>query len=162
MAEKSWDVLRDAVDKVGVKAVAAKLGLSSALIYKWCQPPQEEDLGSSGALNPLDRLKTIYEVTRDDTMLNWVCDLGDGFFVKSPRVKLGQQEEHLLSMTQRVVQEFGVLLSDISHGIENDGQISPGEAADIRASWERLKGLAESFVTACEKGMYAQSKGKQA
>lgn len=155
---KSWEILREATDKVGVKGLAAKLNLSTALVYKWCQQPEEVDVGASGALNPLDRLKTIYDVTQDERVINWLCNVANGFFVKNPNVKLGHQEEHLLGMTQKVVQEFGVLLTDISRGIENDGKITKDEADQIRQSWERLKGLAEQFVVACEKGLYSQPK----
>jgi hypothetical protein len=154
---KSWEVLREATEKVGVKALATKLNLSTALVYKWCQQPTEEDAGSSGALNPLDRLRTIWEVTRDARVINWVCNVADGFFVRNPNVKAPQIEEHLLSQTQRVVEDFGVLLSDISRGIQNDGQISAGEAEAIRTSWERLKGQAEEFVVACERGQYSRA-----
>jgi hypothetical protein len=30
----SWEVLRDAADRIGVKALAARLKLSTALVYK--------------------------------------------------------------------------------------------------------------------------------
>jgi len=40
----------------GVKAVAAALKVSSALVYKWCEAPAEkEDPEQAGAKNPLDR-----------------------------------------------------------------------------------------------------------
>ena len=156
---KSWDVLRDAVDSVGVKVVAAKLNLSTALVYKWCQePPTDEDRDASGARNPLDRLQTLYEVTHDPRLINWMCQFADGFFVANPTVKPSEREEQLLATTQRVVHDFGGLLSDISRSIENDGQIMPDEAETIRQSWEKLKSLAECFVVACEQGLYRQTK----
>jgi len=67
-------------------------------------------------------------------------------------------EEQLLGTTQRVVEDFGQLLSEISRSIENDGLITKGEADKIRQSWEHLKGQAECFVVACERGLYAQPK----
>jgi len=156
---KSWDVLREAVDRVGVKVVAAKLNLSTALVYKWCQePPTEEDRDASGARNPLDRLQTLYDVTRDPRLINWMCQIAGGFFVANPTVQPGQREEHLLGTTQRVVQDFSELLSSISRSIKNDGQIMPDEAETIRRSWEKLKSLAECFVVACEQGLYRQDK----
>ncbi len=151
----SWDILRDAADKIGVKALAAKLNLSTALVYKWCQePPTDEDPGASGARNPLDRLRAVYEATRDQELINWMCQVGDGFFVANPKIPPGEQEERLLTSTQHMVEDFGRLLSDISKGIEDDGRISPEEAKRIRKSWERLKGQAERFAVACERGLY--------
>jgi hypothetical protein len=151
---KSWEVLREAADVVGVKMLAAKLNLSTALVYKWCQETAKEDPDSSGARNPLDRLREIYDVTKDQRVINWMCNAAEGFYVHNPAVDPGEIEEHLLATTQRVVEQFGNLLSHISRSIENDGQIVPDEADDIRQAWEKLKSQAECFVVACERGMY--------
>ncbi len=152
---ESWDLLREATDTVGVKQVAAKLGVSAALVYKWCQEPRSQDADASGAPNPLDRVKTLYEVTRDPRLVNWLCQVADGFFVANPRVRLTDRDEQLLGTTQRVVQDFGALLEQISRSIENDGRITKDEADRIRRSWETLKTHAECFVVACERGLYA-------
>ncbi|MBN2445629.1 MAG: hypothetical protein JXO22_02815 [Phycisphaerae bacterium] len=154
----SWEVLRDAADRIGVKALAAKLNLSTALVYKWCQEPAtDEDPNASGARNPLDRLRAIYEATQDPQIVHWLCMVAGGFYVPHSRVEPGEQEEKLLSTTQRVVEDFGELLSEISRGVEDDGLISPGEAKRIRRSWERLKSQAECFVVACERGLYGDA-----
>ncbi len=160
MIVKSWEVLRDAADRVGVKALAAKLNLSTALVYKWCQEAPQEDPNASGARNPLDRLREIYEVTGDDAVINWLCHTAGGFFVKNPRVEPGDREENLLSTTQRVVEEFGNMLTTISRSVENDGQICDQEADKIRLSWERLKSQGEKFVMASEKGLYKIRRGR--
>ena len=151
---KSWEVLRDAVERVGVKAMAAKLNLSTALIYKWCQEPPKEDPAGSGARNPLDRIQAIIESTKDEHVVNWICHLADGFFTPNPVVKPSDAEGQLLTNTHRVVVDFGDLLAAISRGIEDDGEISVSEAEHIRQAWETLKSQAESFVVACEKGCY--------
>lgn len=151
---KSWEVLREAADVVGVKMLAGKLNLSTALVYKWCQETAKEDPDSSGARNPLDRLREIYDVTKDQRVINWMCNAAQGFYVPNPAVDPGELEQHILSTTQRVVEQFGNLLSHISRSIENDGQIVPHEADDIRQAWEKLKSQAECFVVACERGMY--------
>lgn len=154
---KSWEVLRDAADKVGVKTLAAKLNLSAALVYKWCQESPLDDPTGSGARNPLDRLREIYEVTQDPSVVNWICHVADGFFCPNPTVEPGRGEEHLLSTTRRVVQEFGDLLSRVSRSFENDRQITTDEAVHIRQAWEQLKRTAESFVFACEQGFYQRT-----
>jgi hypothetical protein len=152
---KSWEVLRDAIERIGVKAMAGKLNLSSALIYKWCQETSDDEIGGSGARNPLDRVEDIFEATDDERVINWICQQADGFFVRNPAAPgKGSQEEELLGSTQRVVQEFGELLTTISRSIENDGCITPLEADSIREAWEKLKCHAEAFVVACERGKY--------
>ncbi len=152
---ESWELLREATEGVGVKAVAARLGVSAALVYKWCQEPRSADLEASGAPNPLDRLKTLYEVTRDPRLVNWLCNVAGGFFVPNPTAKRTDRDEQLLGITQRVVEDFGNLLSQVSRSIENDGRIEPEEAERIRRAWELLKSHAECFVVACERGQYA-------
>ena len=155
---KSWEVLREAADRIGVKALAARLNLSTALVYKWCQEPAtDENPAASGARNPLDRLRAVYEATQDPDIVNWMCMAANGFYVPNPKVKFGEQEEKLLTTTQHMVRDFGRLLSDISRGIEDDGVISTGEAERIRRSWERLKSQAERFTVACERGLYGEN-----
>lgn len=155
---KSWEVLRESTEKVGVKAVAARLKLSTALVYKWCQEPGSLEPGASGARNPLDRVAAIVATTGDITPLTWLCNAADGFFVPNPKANPGPAAEALLGTTQRVVHDFGGLLSDISRSIEDDGLIMPDEAERIRRSWEHLKMQAEAFVVACERGVYGEKR----
>lgn len=155
---KSWEVLREASDKVGVKALAAKLNLSAALVYKWCQESPADDPGGSGARNPLDRVKEIYDFTGDPRVVHWLCQQAGGFYVANPLVEPGAAEQHLLATTQRVVNDFSEMLTAVSASVENDGQISSNEAEQIRRSWDSLKSTAESFVVACERGMYRSAK----
>ncbi|MFH1748656.1 MAG: phage regulatory CII family protein [Planctomycetota bacterium] len=152
---KSWEVLREATERIGVKAVAARLKLSTALVYKWCQePPTNEDPQSSGARNPLDRLLQIMQATGDPRVVNWLCNQSGGFFCPNIDRQVSSPEEELLSTTHKVVQKFSDLLTKISRSVEDDGQISADEADIIRQSWERLKMHGEAFVVACEHGMY--------
>ncbi len=152
---KSWELLKEATERIGVKAVAARLNLSTALVYKWCQEPASEDPDASGARNPLDRLRTVYEATGDQRIINWMCAAANGFYVSNPQVTPGEHEEQLLNTTQRMVEDFGNLLSSISGSIEDDGLINGSEPDVIRQSWERLKSQAECFVVACEQGLYS-------
>ena len=155
---KSWEILRDAVERVGVKALAGKLNLSTALVYKWCQEPPKDDPAGSGARNPLDRIQAIIETTKDDHVVNWLCHEAGGFFVRNPAVKPSETESQLLGSTHRMVVDFGDLLAAISRSIEDDGEISVSEADHIRQAWETLKTQAECFVVACEQGLYRQMK----
>lgn len=151
----SWEVLRLATDRIGAKALAAKLNLSTALIYKWCQePPTDEDPEASGARNPLDRIGAVYDATQDPEIINWLCMRAGGFYVANPDIQPGTEDTELLTTTQRLVQDFGGLLSEISTGFEDDGLINAEEAERIRQSWERLKTQAEKFVVACEQGYF--------
>ena len=147
----SFEVLKKSVSDLGVKSVASDLGLSTSLIYKWCQPSGTED--ASGADNPLDRLARIYELTRDIGPVQWLCRKADGYYV--PNVPTEEIDAiPLLHMTRRIVREFSDLLDVLTESIENDGAIDLDEAANIRYEWEKLKSSAESFVSSCETGLY--------
>ena len=82
---KSYEVIRQAVDEPGVKAVAAALKVSPALVYKWCEQPAEaDDPDQSGAKNPLDRVREMYMLTKDIRLIRWLCNEAGGFFVANP------------------------------------------------------------------------------
>ncbi|HNQ24885.1 MAG TPA: hypothetical protein PKK06_17530 [Phycisphaerae bacterium] len=151
---RSDQVLKRATESVGVKALAATLRLSPALIYKWCQEWDARDPDASGARNPLDRLADIVRTTGDLEVVNWLCHEADGFFVPNPRPQPAQIDTELLVTTQRLVQEFSELLLTVTRSIEDDGQIQPGEADRIRDAWELLKSTVEAFAVACERGAF--------
>jgi hypothetical protein len=144
--------MKKSVSDLGVKSVASDLGLSTSLIYKWCQPTNSDD--ASGAENPLDRLARVYELTGDRGPIEWLCRKADGYFVEN----VPTQEVDaipMLHMTRRIVREFSDLLDVLTESIENDGKIDCDEAVKIRVEWEALKSSAESFTHACENGCYA-------
>jgi len=153
---KSYDVIRQAVDEPGVKAVAAALKVSPALVYKWCEPPADsEDPEQSGARNPLDRVREMYLLTKDIKLIRWLCNEAGGFFVANPVPELRKPlEESIFSETRSMVRDFSELLDAVTESVEDDPGIDPGEADAIRQKWEDLKACVERFVIACEKGRY--------
>lgn len=157
---RSDQVLRRAADKIGVKALAAELRLSAALIYKWCQEWDPKDPDASGARNPLDRLSDIVGATGDMSVVNWLCHEAGGFFVTNPVTHPPDVSAELLSNTQRLVKEFSQLLLTVTKSIEDDGEIEPAEADRIRDAWELFKGTVEVFTVACERGIF-RSTGPQ-
>lgn len=155
---KSHEVLRQAADRIGVKALAAALRLSPALVYKWCQEFDPDDHDAGGALNPLDRLAEIHRLTKDDRLVNWLCHEAGGFFVRNPEVPERKHRTELLVETQRLVHEFSQLLLTVTHSLEDDGQITKAESGSIRNSWELFKSTVEEFSVACENGLYESRK----
>jgi len=152
--QRSDEVLKQAADKIGVKALAAELKLSPALVYKWCQQHDPDDPDSSGARNPLDRLAEIVRATGDPEVINWLCHRAGGFFSPNPQVDAGNFSADLLVATQHLVKEFSDMLEEVSRSIADDGLIEPKEAARIRRHWEVLKRVSESFVVAGEAGLF--------
>ena len=147
----SHEVLKRAAAEIGVKCLAADMGLSASLVYKWCQA--REGKYASGADNPLDRILKICELTGDHRPIAWLCEQVNGFYVKNPDHP-EEPELPLLRVTQEILKEFSELLDVVSNSIEDDGRVDVGEAAQIRKEWEDLKSVTEGFVTACEQGTY--------
>lgn len=142
---ESHDVLRQALDQVSPKQIAAEMGVSASLVYKWAQ-----GIGrGSGTVNPLDRVLQIYRVSRDDTVIQWLCRHAGGFFVKNPRAEKSSFD--LMPATQAIVQQFAEMLSAISKAA-SDHTITDKEAATIRHEWDDLKRFTEGFVRCCENG----------
>lgn len=153
---KSHEIIRQAVEEPGVKAVAAAMKLSPALVYKWCEMPTAgDDPEQSGARNPLDRVRDLYLLTRDIRVVRWLCNEAGGFYVASPVPDpTRSHEQNIFTQTRTMMKEFSELLDAVDVSLAEDSRIDPAEADHIREEWEHLKAVAEGFVVACEKGHY--------
>jgi hypothetical protein len=153
---KSYEVIKQATDEPGVKAVAAALKVSPALVYKWCEPPAEaDDPDQSGAKNPLDRVREMYALTKDIRLIRWLCNQADGFFVSNPVPEIRKsRDETIFNETRSMVRDFSELLDAITESVEDDTTIDADEADEIRQRWEDLKACVERFVISCERGHY--------
>jgi len=151
--QESYEILKEAFEKAGVKKIAAELGLSQSLLYKWCQKKaDDESWKQEGAVNPLDRIKEIYHLTTDIAIISWICQAADGFFVKNPSVKKSSPDHDALRNIQLIIKEFSEALDAISRSYNDDRRIDAKEAAQIRKKWEDLKRVGEAFVRECEHG----------
>jgi hypothetical protein len=147
---ESHEIVRQALEKGNPKEVAAEMGVSLSLIYKWSQ--SEADNGS-GALNPLDRVQRLHQLTQHDAIIQWLCHQAGGVFVKNPPSSCRKGFE-VMPATQEIVQQFANLLASISQAAQ-DNSICEREAADIRHVWNELKRYTEGFVRCCEEGDFA-------
>ena len=107
---QSHEVLREVLKKTSAKQVAADLGLSLSLIYKWAEPPADDS--GSGANSPLDRVGQLVKSTQDSRIAQWVCEQSGGFFIKNPQSL--QHTGHLIPLTNDIVQDFADMLATIA------------------------------------------------
>jgi hypothetical protein len=150
---KSHEVLKKAITQCGAKSVAADMGLSQSMIYKWCQPSGEPD--SSGADNPLDRLLEVCRLTGDDSIIDWLCQQTGSFRVKNPDTPPATDiEQSVLENTQGILKEFSEVLEAVTESYANQQRIDLQESERIRKEWDELKSVAEQFVCACEQGIF--------
>jgi hypothetical protein len=150
---QSYELLREVFADANVKEIAANLGLSLSLIYKWAEPTTET---GSGTINPMDRVEALIRSTRDERLVQWLCQKAGGFFIKNPKATW-PHPLLLVPATNQIVQEFADLLAVIAKAA-NDNQVTPAEARDIRGRWEELKCVTEGFVQCCEQGNFAPIK----
>jgi hypothetical protein len=148
---QSHELLHDVLAKGSAKQVAAELGLSLSMIYKWAE---SDDGTGSGAANPLDRIEALVRCTNDLRLVQWICERAGGFFIKNPKAQWAHPH-FLIPATNEIVQEFADLLSVIATAA-GDNHITREEAAKIRARWEELKSATEGFVRCCEEGNFAE------
>ena len=145
---QSHEILREVFQQCSPKQVAAELGLSLSMIYKWAEPA--DATSGSGSTNPLDRIDALIKFTNNRKLVHWICQRAGGFFILNPKVNK-PHPSYLIPATNEIVQEFADLLAVIASAAA-DNQITGKEAENIRARWEELKSVTESFVACCEEG----------
>jgi hypothetical protein len=153
---QSHEVLREVFENCSPKQIAADLDLSLSLVYKWAEQPGVDAAPSS---NPLERVAALYRCSNDARIVQWLCQQAGGFFIRNPKTHLAHPD-YLIPATNEIVQEFADLLAVIATAAA-DNQINAKEAKTIRARWEELKSVTETFVTCCEQGNFAPLKEKQ-
>ena len=157
---QSHEILREVFQECSPKQVAAELGLSLSMIYKWAEPAEVPAGSGSGSTNPLDRIDALLRCTNDRRLVQWICQRAGGFFILNPKTNK-PHPSYLIPATNEIVQEFADLLAVIASAAA-DNQITRKEAQNIRGRWEELKTVTESFVACCEEGNFLPLKEKQA
>ena len=150
---QSHELLKEVLKQTSAKQIAADLGLSLSLVYKWAEVPAQNS--GSGASNPLDRIDQLLKSTGDKRIAQWVCERADGFFIGNPQAKA--LPTSLIPVTNEIVREFADLLAVIA-AASADSQVTPDEAKQIRRRWEDLKSVAEGFIHAAEQGSFGARK----
>jgi hypothetical protein len=153
---QSHELLREVFQQASPKQVASDLGLSLSMVYKWAEPPELN--AGSGATNPLDRIGALYRTTNDPRVIQWICEAAGGFFIRNPKTYKAHPS-FLIPATNEILQEFADLLAVIATAA-SDNQISQKEAQQIRARWEELKSVTETFVACCENGNFSPLREK--
>ncbi|MEM7013142.1 MAG: phage regulatory CII family protein [Verrucomicrobiota bacterium] len=142
----SHEVIKKAFEKAGPKEIAAAMGLSLSLVYKWAQPNTE--LGS-GSRNPLDRVNELRKLTNELEIIQWLCHEAGGYYVPNPTTNKESSSIPFTPATNAIVQQFAGLLQTVTQAAV-DNTIDQEEAERIRKIWDKLKTFTEGFVNACE------------
>ena len=154
---ESHEILKEILKTISAKQIAADMGVSLSLVYRWTEtPPQGNGVHSSN--NPLDRVEQLLAATRsaaaphgDTRIAQWVCEKAGGFYIKNSFPMA--QNPNLIPATNAIVQEFADMLYEIA-AASADQKVTAAEAKSIRRQWEGLKSVTEGFVHAAEKGNF--------
>ena len=92
--------------------------------------------------------------TGSNEPIEWLCRRVGGYLVMDPAVELAGYDAEYISHTQKMLHNFSELLRVISDSMTDDRVVDEEEAERIRSEWGRLKRYAETFVVACEQGMF--------
>ena len=158
LLEDTHKILKQAVDRAGPKRVSRALDVSLSLVYKWTQPPRTKDNPSaSGARNPLDKLVTIFHLSEDIELIQFLCRIARGYYTTNPPLE-GKVGSSFVTATVSALNDFADLMHLAEKSLTDDGQIDEGEAKKLRKNWDRLKGRLEHFIVGCEEGAYDLNK----
>lgn len=148
---QAHEVMKEVLKRTSAKQIASDLNLSLSLIYKWSEPPEDDN--GSGTNSPLDRVGQLIRSTSDTRIAQWVCEQADGFYIRNPHNL--PPSLPLIPITNDIVQDFADMLATIAKS-SADNVISKDEAKTIRRRWEDLKAVTEGFVQAAEKGTFGE------
>lgn len=140
------EVIRQTLKKSNPEQIAAALGVSVSTLHKW------SEAGESHRPNPLERVETLVKSTEDLEPLRWLCEQFGGYFVPNPKHD-GHRPKSLPEEENRLMTDVGAMIGLLGR-VARKKEITRGEAAEMRAEWERLKSLTEYFVVCCEQGAF--------
>jgi transposase-like protein len=129
--------------------VAAKLGVSTSLLYKWREPSG----GGSGQPNPLERAALLSAATADPSIIEWLCRRAGGRFA----AEKPEAEPNLGRAANGLVRDFSLLIANVVQATD-DSEVDAAESRHLRKRWDELRRKAEAFVHTCEEGGYGRSK----
>jgi hypothetical protein len=154
LLEDTHGILKQAVDRAGPKRVARALDVSLSLVYKWTQPPRtKKNPGASGARNPLDKLVTIFHLSEDLEVVQFLCKIARGYYTANPMLQT-RAGHSFVTATVSALNDFADLMQMAEKSLTDDGKIDEDEAKKLRKNWDRLKGRLEHFIVSCEEGAY--------
>ena len=131
------------------KKVAAAVGVSASMLYKWREPAER----GSGHTNPLERVAKLIAATGDERIVDWLAQQAGGHFVRD---EAATASPVLARDANALVKEFSVIITEVVSAAE-DNRITPDESQVLRTKWNALHKRTEAFVRACEKGSYGTS-----
>lgn len=131
-------LLQDIYQQVGIKQLAAQLGVSTSLLYKWLGQ------GDSHRMNPVDRVAQLFRVTQDRRLVDMVCRLAGGHFVAEPPVQR-RRASRRPELSCRVMRELAQLQAAVAERLPARDW-SPAQTAAALELWDALRSDMEPLL----------------
>ena len=138
----SKKAMKLACQQVGVKEIAAALGVSPTAIYNQINDESKNDI--------LQRFVEFCNVSGNDVAIQWACEQVNGVYIQNPRTT-PDRDATANDCISTALKEFGDVIRQVGVAME-DGKITTLEAEAIRKEWDEVKTFLEGFVFACELG----------
>lgn len=122
------------------KTIAACLNLSDSSVQKWQQLPHQ---GKSGSANPFDHIAVLSHATGSLKMIEWLCSQMEG----NLRSDKTSKTDGNMSWP-RVYWELTKLEYFVSCALQEDGDVSPEEAEQIRKQWNDVRSWMTALICA--------------
>lgn len=137
MQRETSEIIKDAIEKKSEESGMKLEGFakdeicrSHNTVYKWM----------SGEIpNPIDRMVKFYECTKDDRLIEHLCGVADGYFVKNFHLADGRPN------INRVLSEMGDTIKNIALANE-DNYIDALELLQFEALLSKVKAAGDSYI----------------
>ena len=133
-------ILNEATKGVNKKELASELGFDVSYLYRQL---------NGGERNILDQIKPWLKAENGDTILQWLCNENEGYFVK--RITRRGKNDH--AVIAKLLKEFAEVMGSIADALL-DGKISTKEYKTMRKEWQDVQSVMESFFDSIERGEY--------
>jgi hypothetical protein len=137
----TWEIVKELIEQnpngKSPKQIAAFLGVSIALVYKWAQDPE-----ASGSPISLGHAMRLSLYTGDHRLINYFAEELGGVFIP-----LNPKKTNIKDCTKallKLIKEFGELASDSSAAL-SDGKLTGREKLRIHKGAHELVQLALMF-----------------
>ena len=135
LPRRAYDVLSTVLSRGDAIELSRRMSCSPQLITAWRRKPKSRDETQTGKLSPLDRIRTLILMVKDDDgepdraypIGEYVCGLLGGVFV--PVVKPG------MSNASDVLERISTVLREVGEAIESvrrtafEGESAPAQKA---------------------------------
>ncbi len=154
---RSYEIFDGILKRGDAKEIARLVGLTPQSIRNYCRAPETtEDFNATGRYNPLDFIRTLIHMIRDDDgsparaypLGNYIARMLCGVFIPLPQAQKGgvysEATKHIANTLKEVMEFIEKLRKSCFE--ETPGKISEKELSDLeKESGEAIRAIIEAM-----------------